>query len=152
MAQPIKYREWDPGRQSRYKQGMSYAIREEYTDMTGFRFAHEEDLDYFSRLTQSDKNNIPYRRLMAAIGIFDHINQKDIYDLDIVVRHHFALPDLIGVVAHSEISPGYILRTANEEHTLYLHQPAMQYEVIGNLFETPQLRPKGLLIKDILAL
>ncbi len=47
-----KFREWDPVRQKIHGKGMSYSVREEFDDSVNFRFDHEEDLDYTTRLNE----------------------------------------------------------------------------------------------------
>ncbi|MBZ5995372.1 hypothetical protein KII97_02470 [Leuconostoc gelidum subsp. gasicomitatum] len=43
MSREIKFREWDEARDKMpYGNGLSYGKREDYDDMIGFRFEHEE--------------------------------------------------------------------------------------------------------------
>ncbi|MEQ7019482.1 YopX family protein [Enterococcus avium] len=137
-----KFREWDQERQRIYGKGMSYSVREEFDDSVNFRFDHEEDLDYTTRLSETDRNGTPYRNLMMSTGLKDK-NGVEIFEGDIVKvsNHPFQKKeDSAGI----EIDGNYLINWSEHSLTwlagdLLLYQLKPYIEVIGNRFENPEL-------------
>lgn len=141
-----KFREWDPERQRIHGKGMSYSVREEFDDSVNFRFDHEEDLDYTTRLSETDRNGTPYRNLMMSTGLKDK-NGVEIFEGDIVkvsVHNGFDYYDNeVCVVRKSRFHSGLVcINPNNDMECRIFNQDVLedyQYEVIGNIYENPEL-------------
>ncbi|MCD2257494.1 hypothetical protein FHQ08_12440 [Lactobacillus sp. CC-MHH1034] len=145
----IKFREWDSEREKMYGKGhgMSYSEREEYDDSTGFRFAHEEDLDYTNRDKVGDKY---YRRLMQYTGLKDG-NGKEIYEGDVILIVSKEEEDsYIAPVKYFaednypafDLDPRYIPDNWYYDSNVLsqeLSAGVSHVKVVGNIYENPEL-------------
>ena len=142
-----KFREWDPERQRIHGKGMSYSVREEFDDSVNFRFDHEEDLDYTTRLSETDRNGTPYRNLMMSTGLKDK-NGVEIFEGDVVVGQQHLTTDsstpfeIKGLVRYSKRNTMFYLDEKSFGHDKFMNSlgsSVYQFEVIGNIYENPEL-------------
>jgi uncharacterized phage protein (TIGR01671 family) len=133
----IKFREWDKHREEIYGKGhgMSYGEREDFDDMVGWRFAHEENFGEEPRV------------LMQFTGLKDK-NGREIYEGDIV-----------NVVVRGGYRSGFeqfiksVPVTYNEKIACFdpfgwcvmwcKDEKVISAEVIGNIHENPDLLKEG---------
>ncbi|AXG38833.1 hypothetical protein EGCR1_08980 [Enterococcus gilvus] len=142
-----KFREWDPERQRIHGKGMSYSVREEFDDSVNFRFDHEEDLDYTTRLSETDRNGTPYRNLMMSTGLKDK-NGVEIFEGDVVVGQQHLTTDsstpfeIKGLVRYSKRNTMFYLDEKSFGHDKFMNSlgsSIYQFVVIGNIYENPEL-------------
>ena len=122
-----KFREWETERKS-----MVIGQREDFDDMVGFRFEHEEG---------------GQRILMQSTGLKDK-NGVEIFEGDIVVGQQHLTTDsstpfeIKGLVRYSKRNTMFYLDEKSFGHDKFMHSlgsSIYQYEVIGNIYENPEL-------------
>lgn len=123
----VKFREWDTERKT-----MSYGKREDFDDMVGFRFDHEEGGE---------------RILMQYTGLKD-VNGTEIYEGDITTNELYKSEGLAFVVYYDnekgmfKQSPFMFenngKKLGNTDLTLQMDSVTNK-EVIGNIYENPEL-------------
>ncbi|MFT8362941.1 MAG: YopX family protein [Sporolactobacillus sp.] len=128
----IKFRAWDKRREEIYGngRGMSYGEREDFDDMVGWRFAHEESLGEEPRV------------LMQYTGLKD-ISGVEIFEEDILGD---TLGHVIGtVVCVNDPEYRYCIKQLNQtaDYGYLPFEPDEDYEVVGNRFENPELLKEG---------
>ena len=127
----IKFREWDPVREEMMPgHGMSYSKREEFDDSVGFRFEHEEDLDYTTRQKETDEYGTPLRVLEQYVGLKDR-DERDIYEGDII-ESGLKYPRVF-VISWSEGDAAFV---AGTQKIFYV---AKHGKILGNIHENPEL-------------
>lgn len=123
-----KFREWDAEREDIMPgKGMSYGIREDYDDSFSIRFDHMEDLDLVN-----DDGSID-RVVMMSSGLKD-MSGNELYEKDIV-RNSYGETFLV-----EWLDGGFILTEYyNGGYDHFIMVDSTEYEVIGNIYETPHL-------------
>jgi uncharacterized phage protein (TIGR01671 family) len=140
----IKFREWDKHREEIYGKGhgMSYGEREDFDDMVGWRFAHEEGLGEEPRI------------LMQYTGLKDK-KGREIYEGDILYYTVFDRYDndkqYKGIVKWSIDDAWWFLANIDDSdfqgsdyHPLgWVWQQDDEPVVIGNIYENTELLKEG---------
>lgn len=123
-----KFREWDAEREDIMPgKGMRYGIREDYDDSFSIRFDHMEDLDLVN-----DDGSID-RVVMMSSGLKD-MSGNELYEKDIV-RNSYGETFLV-----EWLDGGFILTEYyNGGYDHFIMVDSTEYEVIGNIYETPHL-------------
>lgn len=135
----LKFRAWD-----KVNQHMAYSDKHEWDysfsfDGSSGDFACAVNCCYCDTFGDEHDDWRELDNIMQNIGKQD-INDKDIYEGDIV--RHYNVPDDrnkfgIGIVFFDEES--YSFRRTGEYETTYCMKEDCIYEVIGNIYENPDL-------------
>ena len=133
MKLEIKFRgkrldngEWECGNLIIAENGAPYIFPTEICEVDGHHLRQGDDKSH--------------RVDPATVGQFTGLkdkNGREIYEGDIM-----ALGDRknrIGVIVRSDLSPAFVLRVGDTEYTLYYGAPSQRYEVLGNIYDHPNL-------------
>ncbi|WP_412519736.1 YopX family protein [Staphylococcus simulans] len=124
-----KFREFDRERhRTDYQKGMSYGEQRDFDMGFTIWFDHIEDLDLI------EKDGTINRIVMMSTGLKDK-NGKEIYESDIVRNSYgelYVVEWLDGSFVLTEFYNG------GYDHC-YINNPT-EYEVVGNVYENPELR------------
>lgn len=137
----IKFRAWMPYNEDPNDMRMEYDPQLFAEDGNGIFtinsvFAHP--IDYFA-------DNVTYPeaviKFMQYTGMHDK-NGREIYEGDIIVTHpkmKYEIPK-IGVVQYGDCRPMFQYKSGDgEEYSIWSNNVYRTYEVIGNIFENPEL-------------
>ncbi|WKZ96848.1 YopX family protein [Lacticaseibacillus paracasei] len=123
MKREIKFRAWQPQVKRMFEVGDIDFIKEEVM-LCHWGWESSNDID-----------------LMQYTGLHDK-NGREIYEGDIIVAHpkmKYEIPK-IGVVQYGDYRPMFQYKLVDgEEYSIWNNDVNRTYEVIGNIFENPEL-------------
>lgn len=137
MSSPQKYRAWDD-------LNKKWLLGYELPELGGFSMMGEVMLfgEYQGMLNSFQLKDWDYIKIMQFTGIVDK-NKKDVYEDDIVkYQHSIDSKEYIGQVVYNREFASFWLKTGNDSGFALLGQQKI-IEVIGNLYETPELLKKN---------
>ncbi|WBS98116.1 YopX family protein [Lacticaseibacillus paracasei] len=138
MKREIKFRAWDKQRHHMLDvEELAYNLRGELVSIYGFGRDFSNDPDALL----GEEPDLDRAVLMEYTGLHDK-NGRSIYEGDIIVTHpksKYEAPKS-GVVQFGDSCPSFIYKVKDgREYDIWSSNVFRTYEVIGNIFENPEL-------------